>query len=114
MQTSFCDVCFVLQIDFNLLGMGHLKLSKVLFRDPVPDNARQHSQQSGWPAEVSMIQFEDEQLASGGWVHSGSGGSGNGSNATGSRPTRSVVWTRHFIPSQWLWSDTDTSARYAH
>jgi hypothetical protein len=47
-------LCRVLQVDYNLLGMGHLQLSHALFRDPVPANAASRIR-PGWDAPPTVL-----------------------------------------------------------
>jgi hypothetical protein len=50
------------QIDFNLLGMGHLKLQRALFREPLPDTAPLLS--PGWGDDA----LPAVQVSSGQWA----------------------------------------------
>ena len=43
-----------MQIDCNLYGMGHVKLSKVAFRGALPDTG--HPEQKGWNPRQTIIQ----------------------------------------------------------
>eukprot|EP00798_Chlamydomonas_sp_ICE-L_P022555 gene22555-29680_t len=55
-QSFESHIPFLLQlkIDFNLTGMGFIKLSKVLFRDPVPDLSELFSQTGGGGSRSSQ------------------------------------------------------------
>ena len=46
------------QIDFNLYGMGHVRLSKAKFRPPVPDAQSVH--RPGWRQAPVMLSVEPE------------------------------------------------------
>ncbi len=53
-----CDCCMCMQIDFNLYGMGLLRLGHVLFRHPVP--TAQHTRH-GW-AESPVLAVPEGQF----------------------------------------------------
>jgi len=114
------------QIDFNLLGMGHLELSRLLFRDPLPPAPATQPPTPGshpadadasyWRADgavlsgsstVSQMQLEQHGLASGGnaaaAAATGDGGALGVTLGCSQRPP-AVVWNAATMPAEWSWS----------
>lgn len=128
-----------MQIDFNLYGMGLLRLGHVLFRHPVP--TAQHTRH-GWADSpvlaipegkptlmlqsvftttpvcyVTRVQLMLHTGIASPASHSRGGQSNHHSNLTpGSAAVHSQasrLWTANDIPSQWLWSNIPAGARYS-
>lgn len=57
------------QIDLNLFGMGHIRLSEVLFREPLPPRAL--PPRPGWPSLPLDLspEYEDGEEAELAWTH---------------------------------------------
>lgn len=112
------------QIDFNLYGMGLLKLSRVLFREPLPER---HSggAPAGWdclsptppgapPLEVSYEAPAGASLSQKG-PSDGGGGVGSAGQGSGALPplgsaglaaaAAQWVWTRRTAPTSWRWAE---------
>ncbi|DBA81937.1 hypothetical protein WJX77_000726 [Trebouxia sp. C0004] len=110
-QPHESHVPFLLQfkIDFNLYGMGLLRLGHVLFRHPVPTAA--HSRH-GW-AETPVLAVPEGVSSPASHSHHGQSNRQShltpGSAATHSQASR--MWTASDIPSQWLWSNVPAGAR---
>lgn len=106
------------QIDFNLLGMGHLELSHALFRDPLPAQppsapGAPPPPAPGTPRPGPAARCdgggggEDCWSAEGAIVPASQLGPGSqppgGSAAAGSQPPPRVLWTEHSTPADWTW-----------
>ena len=125
-----------MQIDFNLYGMGLLRLGHVLFRHPVP--TAQHTR-LGWAESPVLVVSEGgpPDIAITPDHHQGSYALPGVLTCVGmSSPTShskvplsnqpadltpasaaahsqaSRLWTANDIPSQWLWSNVPAGARY--
>jgi hypothetical protein len=106
-----------LQLDFNLQGMGHLRLSKVLFRDPLPASSRppaadlfaslpiapsqppgsgasQPPQQQPFPAASAPQQPGPSPGALG-----------------SSQRAAAAFWTAATVPPDWRWGSSGLAAR---
>lgn len=60
------------QMDFNLLGMGHIRMGRALFRPPLPPRYPMH--RPGWDAGDEDAADADHQERT---LHDGAGGSGS-------------------------------------
>lgn len=112
-----------LQLDFNLQGMGHIHLSSVRFRGPLPPAVGQQLPATGttcdrwraeWlthgvePAAGALAVSEDSQAL----------GAGGSASTSSSQAGPAVLWTEVSVPESWRWSSSGTPTRgyesYAH
>ncbi len=123
LPSCHCCVCPA-QVDFNLHGMGHLRLSQVLFRDPLPASSRppaadmfaslpilpspatssQQGQQPSQPFRAASQQGQGQQQQAGADTPAGTPGSS-------SQQLASTFWTASTVPADWRWSSTGLPAR---
>lgn len=102
-------------MDFNLVGMGYLHCSRVLFRDPLPRTAGASGAHTSGQAEPGAtpplssgsaggllpLQYEQQpalELSGGGLLGSGS-------------QRRQWQWTQRSVPVHWQWSAASVGAR---
>ena len=100
-----------LQIDLNLFGMGQIRLSKVLFRTPLPSRARPH--RPGWSDQALEPEYEEE-----GWAGISAAPLGSGQLPRGGAGTTPAsmaapspggnalpfIWTERSTPTHFVWS----------
>lgn len=115
-------------IDHNLYGMGHLHLSKLKFRDPLPDNIPERSRLFRDVASKLATERKDDSVALGSQgIYSGPnvelqtpgpfitskicGKHGNSNLLSASEEDRSTpvdnhsqLWLRSTVTNDWLWS----------
>ena len=100
-----------LQIDLNLFGMGQIRLSKVLFRTPLPSRARPH--RPGWSDQAVEPEYEEEGWAGisaaplgSGQLPSGGAGTAPASMAAPSPGGNALpfIWTERSTPTHFVWS----------
>lgn len=95
-----------LKIDFNLSGMGWLRLSQARFRPPLP--ATFTRQRRGWATRHLVLESEhgaDSLLPASGAQPPGSAGTPGGSASQYMR-----LWTVGSTPSSWLWGGSTAAA----
>ena len=97
-----------LQIDLNLFGMGNIKLSKVLFRNPLPNRARPTKR--GWASLNLTPEYDQEEEGSLPTTAAPDGPSPGG-DAEGIAALRLFVWTERSTPSEFRWSRTSAHPR---
>eukprot|EP00898_Chlorokybus_atmophyticus_P008072 jgi/Chlat1/8266/Chrsp78S07693 len=84
------------QIDFNLQGMGHIHLSKVKFRNPLPIRAGvRNSQESSSQHSDGISPASDTVQGAQASLHSVRGGL--------TSVARSSLWTQRTAPADWQW-----------
>lgn len=100
-----------MQLDFNLQGMGHLHLSQVLFRDPLPGSSPAASQ-AGVHADWGPRWSADAVLHAGQEATSNAAAAAAAAVAVtpGSQPPP-VLWTQQSVPEAWRWSSVTAAAR---
>ncbi|GAV63152.1 LOW QUALITY PROTEIN: DNA_pol_B domain-containing protein/DNA_pol_B_exo1 domain-containing protein/zf-C4pol domain-containing protein, partial [Cephalotus follicularis] len=88
LQPHESHIPFILQflVDYNLNGMGHLHLSKMKFRHPVPDLF--------YPREIN-IKLEVDNLS---WTSADSQ-----ADSTVGACSGSPIWVSSTIPGDWMW-----------
>ncbi len=86
------------KIDFNLYGMGWMRLGKVLFRHPLPE--AHHRERLGWAAREII------QTVEVGGISDSVGGAG------GARVSQSQrIWSAGSVPSSFKWGQAGAGGR---
>ncbi|KAK9830528.1 hypothetical protein WJX72_012277 [[Myrmecia] bisecta] len=98
-----------LKVDFNLYGMGYMRMKRVLFRGSVPEHHQR--ERTGWRAKPVVVQFEDGSIGSqefGPSPHVPLGAAQSDLPASQQPP---AYWTASTVPSDWLWERAGAGAR---
>ncbi|XP_024028845.1 DNA polymerase zeta catalytic subunit isoform X2 [Morus notabilis] len=102
LQPHEAHIPFILQflVDYNLYGMGHIHLSKMKFRHPVPDAFLPKKSINTEQAKKGMDPFTCAPTDS-------------EADVSGSPSFDSYVWISSTVPADWMWpspSDFDVSS----
>ncbi|KAL5783696.1 hypothetical protein ACOSP7_008725 [Xanthoceras sorbifolium] len=92
LQPHESHIPFILQfmVDYNLYGMGHLHLSKVKFRHPVPDvfSTRKFNHNIQHGKELDKLPWNSADFQA---------------DSVGSESLGSPFWVSSTIPGDWMW-----------